>query len=79
MYVAFSSKFHVSKVKIGIYEYRNFTFIREMCFFAQRGFCTVEMNTEIPRWAANVVFYFTYVHMNTPPRAHLLSRADGAL
>ena len=39
MYVVFSSKFHFSKVKSVTYEYRNFTFIREMCYFAQRGFC----------------------------------------
>ena len=50
------------------YEYRNFTHKREMCFFAQRGFHTFEMNTEIPRWAAYVGFFLTYVHMNTGPR-----------
>ena len=37
-YVVFSTKFHLSNVKSGIYEYRNFTSIRKMCYLAQRGF-----------------------------------------
>ena len=38
-----------------------------MCFFALGGIDTFEMNTEIPCWAANVGFFFTYVHMTTAP------------
>ena len=59
-YVTFFTKFHFSNVKSGIYE-------SEMCILAQRGFCSFDMNTEIPLWAANVVFFSTYVNMNTPP------------
>ena len=66
-YVVFSTKFHLSKVKSGTYEYRNFTSIREMYFLTQRGLWSFDMSTEMPRWAANVGFFSMYVHMNTPP------------